>query len=966
MIDVYVDIDDSFIAAGAWSPNGSYTKGDRVYDNSSQSINNLSPIYVCVNDNSNSVPSSSNTNWILAGTSPEYPLLTKDPMETSIVDTTHSASKPWEYEWSFDGSNIPGDPVMRHYRMIEEAGGGRVIFMFETFDSPHTGTANIEAMLKIIPGPILSNTTKITFDSYSKNTTIIYNGYGGNPNNGPSFGLSQFDPLDDPRANNYYFNNLTFVSTESFSSLFGIAAGEFTGCKFIKTHYDAGPTIGAPGHRFFTNNNGSTVKAKFVQCLFEQSYGAGIKGNSTGTEFIGCTFVYTRFDSVTSYAISSLNYLIQGTVKTFKDNIFYVKKIQDFNPSQSYSVHSKVMHDGTIYMATFGAYTPGSSTTPYDVNSAWATFNTDLSISANTKSSNVIYIEGYESDSNYVGVTYQDPMLVDPGSSDYRLRPSSPLIGGLGTSNSNPEGVYIQPGDSTGGSGTFEDPYYMGELGTAETEAAAGDGIIYFVDGDYEISTNLDLYADGITYKSLNKHKAILGSSDTDITSAKEINIGGKWGNVNLDVGNITLEDFYIKNTRFQQVSNSSSRPNKIKGLRLEETQPISHGTDGFLWTGGGKFIIEYCFIYVNFGMESSYYLTRNTSACEILDSTLIINFPQTSGHVSFTAFGSIENSIIYATTQIPESGFPALTANSKNCCFYNIGSNITYGGENTYQGDPKFIDPSSRDFRLRAGSPLIGGLSKSLYGPDAIWVQPGSGTGAGTENDAFYWSQYSDAFLAAAQSSSKQLIFKDGTYIWNNSIIQDDNVGNNITMVAENIHQAIFTDNSSRVASAGKNPTLRFKGIQLVANDHFTWQAECHYILDSVHVLTGKYIGALSVTASGTIFEVATGVNSYIFSNSGPVDISNCIFVDHNDRASTQNYLTGAHSGTIKSTIFYTKNPRTYCINPAHNAVLVNCASENITSPENGVLFTENLQFVDIENKNYNLRPLSPIIGQG
>ena len=34
MIDVYVDIDDSFIAAGAWSPNGSYTKGDRVYDNS--------------------------------------------------------------------------------------------------------------------------------------------------------------------------------------------------------------------------------------------------------------------------------------------------------------------------------------------------------------------------------------------------------------------------------------------------------------------------------------------------------------------------------------------------------------------------------------------------------------------------------------------------------------------------------------------------------------------------------------------------------------------------------------------------------------------------------------------------------------------------------------------------------------------------------------------------------------------
>lgn len=447
MIDIYVDIDDSFIAAGAWNPNGSYTKGDRVYDNSSQSINNLSPIYACVNDNSNSAPSSSSTDWILAGTSPEYPLLTKDPMETSIVDTTHSISKPWEYEWSFDGSNISGNPVMRHYRMIEEAGGGRVIFMFETFDSPHTGTANIEAMLKIIPGPILSNTTKITFDSYSKNTTIIYNGYGGNPNNGPSFGLSQFDSLDDPRANNYYFNNLTFVSTEGFSSLFGIAAGEFTGCKFIKTEYVG--SSGSGGHRFFTNNSGSKVKAKFVQCLFEQSYGIGVNGESSATEFIGCTFVYNNFDSVNAYAPTSLGGMFSRTLKTFKDNIFYIKKIQDFNSSQSYSVHSKVMHDGTIYMATFGAYTSGSSTTPYDSNSDWGIFDTNLSINAIEKSNNIIYIEGYESDSNYVGITYQDPMLVDPGSSDYRLRPLSPLIGGI-SSNLSRDELYVTPAEQAG------------------------------------------------------------------------------------------------------------------------------------------------------------------------------------------------------------------------------------------------------------------------------------------------------------------------------------------------------------------------------------------------------------------------------------------------------------------------------------------------------------------------------------
>ena len=562
---------------------------------------------------------------------------------------------------------------------------------------------------------------------------------------------------------------------------------------------------------------------------------------------------------------------------------------------------------------------------------------------------------------------FSDPLFVDSANSDFRLRPNSPVIGSL--KNSDQLGVFVQPGSGTGGSGTFEDPYYMGELGVAETEAAAGEGIIYFVDGEYIASTDLNFYADEITYKSLNKHKAILGRSDALTTNAVRINVGGGYGATNLGAGNITLEDFYLKNSRFQLISNDLSRPNKLTGLKVIDTLPIGHASDGIIWTTyTSACIIKSCLFYTDFGVENSYTIARGASEIEMYDSTMIVKFSNTSGHVSFTPFKSIENSIVYgATAEIPQSGFPAFTAVSKNCCFHNIGSNITYSGENTYQGDPKFIDPSSKDFRLKSNSPLIGGLTKS--NPDSVWVQSGTGNGTGTKDDPFYWDEYSAAFLAAVQSSSNQLVFKDGTYIWTDAILQDDNVGNGITLTAENKHQAIFTD-AGEISSAGKNPTLSLKGVQLITNDHFTLAGECHYVFDSCHLLFNKQMGAISVVAKGCIFEIQPGTNHYMFSSTGLVDITNCIFTDHNDRQPAYQYLTQMNGGKIKNCIFYSKQSRDHCISGPidinNTAELINCASENIVNQQSGIEYFNNVGFVDVENKNYNLRPLSRLVGRG
>tara|TARA_B100001093_G_C26857883_1_gene1028327 strand:+ start:2667 stop:5648 length:2982 start_codon:yes stop_codon:yes gene_type:complete len=992
MIDVYVDVDDSFTAAVAWLDSETYVKGDRVYDDSGQSIVTLSPIYVCVNANAGSAPSSSNANWILAGTSPEYPLLTKDPMQ----EIYSGRENPFDYEWSFDGTNALLDEtahptVMRHYRMIEEAGGGSVIFMFETYDSPWTGTANNRAMLKLVPGSILSETTKLTFDSYNKNTTIIVNGSNGSGNSvGLNLGLLASDLASSPLANNYYFNNLTFNQTNYFSGLFAMAAGEFTGCKFIKTEWSGG-SAGGSGHRFFVSNYGSTVKAKFKSCLFEQSYGAGVRGNSTGTEFISCTFVYTDYDLVLSYAYptNGLNYLMWENIKTFKDNIFYIKKIQDFNPNQTYSTNHKVMDNGTIYYSQ-GTYTPGTSKPPSDPTSAWGTFNTDWTPKATDRSNNIIYIEGYESSSNYVGATYQNPMLVDPGSSDYRLRPSSPLIAGIETSNSNPEGVYIQSGDSTGGSGTFEDPYYMAELDTAETAAAADNGIIYFVDGYYEIDPlGLNFYADGITYKSLNKHKAILGSNDSNLLNAKKINIGGQYGGTNLGVGNITLEDFYIKNARFQQATNSASRPNKIKGLKIEDTHPIGHGTDGFLWSYG-KLIIESCFIYLDFGQEPSYYLTRGSDSCEMLNTTLIINFSQTSGSPAFVIFGSIENSIIYATTEIPESGFPALTANSKNCCFYNIGSNITYGGENTYQGDPKFVDPNSRDFRLRADSPLIGGISKSKYPADAIWVNSeGAGTGTGTESDPFHFnggasSQFLDAVNAAVSNGTFQVIFKDGDYRMTTAgeQMRVPNLGL-VTLVAENKDQAVLSSQREVNIADLTSQTLKLKGFKLsvTGTEHFIHtqyiSRPFHLHLDNCYLLAENFFALASggsITANNSIMEKMLGSNKYLYSGLDcTYSFKNCLFIDRNlSNDQGFNHNVRAEESVFKNCIFRSEQSGNSL--PPVIGELIACAVYNYDASsysDKEVILDGDPLMIDFdptshENSNYALRPLSPLIGQG
>jgi hypothetical protein len=955
MAKVYIEtISSSLYSRTIWSDSGTttYVPGDRVSLSDSLFVygggtidNSHNRIYVCIRENdSQTYPFQEAINWVLAGSSEEYPCFAVDGSictngMNDEVYLEHEASR-----YSGDGSNR----FTWNQATAQGTEHGELIFADGEYNDDSKGFT-IERL-----NLTAKNTGKVSI------TTV---------------GHYQFI---------FQGNIVTGSDTTDIST--------HTGIKFI---------IG--GTKDLQHNQSAlafdscviTDRGGSVGTYSPSSFSLGTNGN-----FLNLKNTLIDLPNTT---ISLMGYnvvLFKGQKSLWENSTIYTSA---GNSNQYLPMFFGNVSNLSVKKCIFAFIT-----------STYSVDNWSLGF-PNGSSENLAYVydQSAKKPGEEAGVIIQDPLFIDPTQGDFRLRPSSALIGGLKNSTKQseiesqyPQGKWFDSNAAAGGDGSWDTPY--NNYGEAINSFTGDEAVILIKEGQHQLQRGYwdgtswgmgnDLpktYSGGIKFIGMGSSSVL--TSNTAVTSYCAFWSQSNISNPNSRDTPFLFKDFDIllNNSGFvgrgligarraeyininvsqaenlgginsqlfdymhQSGSNDSGEYLKMTGCTINISQTnVSSSTNFLVGSGGGMKQFSSC-TFAD--------LNRTTSTYGSAPASFLSN--------SFGSYpGSyIKDCIFYSKTSSTLS-FPSSNGDSnldvKNCAVYSEQGSVSIGsnyGDGIKELDPKFVatEPHDFDLRLRSHSPLIGGLNKSKYPIDSVWVQSGTGSGTGTEDDPFYWDQYSAAFLAATQSSNKQLVFKDGTYIWNDNIMQDDNVGNYITMVAENMHQAIFTD-SGRIVSGGKNPTLRFKGIQLLVNDHFTWQQHCHYILDSVHLLAGKYISALSITASGCIFEVPTGVNTYIFSNSGSVDIRNCIFVDHNDRASSANYLTGAYSGTIKNTIFYTKNSRDYCINPSHNAVLVNCASENITSPEDGVIFNENLDFIDIHNKNYGLRPSSPLIGQG
>ena len=300
------------------------------------------------------------------------------------------------------------------------------------------------------------------------------------------------------------------------------------------------------------------------------------------------------------------------------------------------------------------------------------------------------------------------------------------------------------------------------------------------------------------------------------------------------------------------------------------------------------------------------------------------------------------------------------------------------------------------------------------------IYVQPGSGTGAGTLADPYYYDdEFADAYTAAGVGGI--IYLTDGTY----QIGYVGGVGVNFynadygdaTIIALNRHKAVLTS----YATIGYFKNAKLKDIKFIQGSSTSYQGYLAYGTASDCLEMTNCVVDFSATGEGAGNGTTPGKSLYYITQTGGIRLRGCTLVFKSVGASISNnegtnsiienctiriegddpLMSGTYDVMFKQfdVCFYSPDNFTirnniFSFGYTDNASLAakgfiqagygggtfqnNCFRQDsssastmpMSSLDNATINTDNIdldpQFLDVSNGNFNLRPTSPCLNAG
>lgn len=600
-------------------------------------------------------------------------------------------------------------------------------------------------------------------------------------------------------ANRFTWNQATAQGTEHGELIF--ADGEysdnqkgFTIDKLSFTAKNKGKvTINAVGFHsaIFQGNNALT---QLDRNALEVSMMTGIKFIISGTKFLHRSNEVFGFDSCiitdqgagTAYTPSNFRVGDGNSHLNVKNTVFNLP-----NTALKLVGYQAVTHRGNLFQiknSTFYMGEASSEHTPLTLNADTGleisqcifAFITSTHSSSNAfklgaplpSKDNLIYC--YDSsvpapapdDGTTDGVCIvADPLFINRESGDLRLRPSSPVIGGIAFKNKQsevenqyPQGKWFDSNAAAGGDGSWETPY--NNYGEAINSFTGDEAVILVKEGEHPLyagfwngstwATSNDLtkvYSSGVKIIGMGKDSTFTAGSEVSGWPTFYSSSDNGAHNPNLIDTPFLLKDFTILLTSPTPYNRSlwTLRKGTMINVHVKPKGPGLGNSGANLFdynmsSATGDYLhMSSCTIEVTFDTGSGNFCSppgqKQFSNCTFIDPNHTRNstiYPKEFlGNAAGNVAGSFIKDCIFYTKSpgFNNTGASNTLCQLSNTVFYSTQDELTLSSgtnkTNCAIVDPRFVNDNgyeAMDLRLRADSPLIGGITKHPSASTSIW----------------------------------------------------------------------------------------------------------------------------------------------------------------------------------------------------------------------------------------------------